>query len=119
MDKFYHVFSSCEATCPSSPAELGQGTWTTAGCLVIIYMGPVKPGPLGFEVYALAIALWPLCPARPEECGGEVYGRRFAISATPFFLASKHPTWSALDKSKSAHFGLHLAWVAFKDNSSG
>ena len=40
LDKFYHVFSSCKATCPSSPAELGQGTWTTAGCLVIIYMGP-------------------------------------------------------------------------------
>ena len=37
---FYHVFSSCKATCPSSPAELGQGTWTTAGCLVIIYLEP-------------------------------------------------------------------------------
>ena len=34
LDKFYHVFSSCRATCPSSPAELGQGTWTTAGCRV-------------------------------------------------------------------------------------
>ena len=34
LDKFYHVFSSCRATCPSSPGELGQGTWTTAGCLV-------------------------------------------------------------------------------------
>ena len=31
LDKFYHVFSSCRATCPSSPGELGQGTWTTAG----------------------------------------------------------------------------------------
>ena len=30
LDKFYHVFSSCRATCPSSPGELGQGTWTTA-----------------------------------------------------------------------------------------
>ena len=34
LDKFYHVFSSCRATCPSSPGELGQGTWTTAGCRV-------------------------------------------------------------------------------------
>ena len=34
LDKFYHVFSSCRATCPSSPEELGQGTWTTAGCRV-------------------------------------------------------------------------------------
>ena len=34
LDKFYHVFSSYRATCPSSPAELGQGTWTTAGCRV-------------------------------------------------------------------------------------
>ena len=34
LDKFYHVFSSCKATCPSSARELGQGTWTTAGCLV-------------------------------------------------------------------------------------
>ena len=33
-DKFYHVFSSYRATCPSSPGELGQGTWTTAGCRV-------------------------------------------------------------------------------------
>ena len=32
LDKFYHVFSSCKATCPSSARELGQGT--TAGCLV-------------------------------------------------------------------------------------
>ena len=31
LDKFYHVFSSRRATCPSSPGELGQGTWTTAG----------------------------------------------------------------------------------------
>ena len=34
LDKFYHVFSSYRATCPSSPGELGQGTWTTAGCRV-------------------------------------------------------------------------------------
>ena len=34
LDKFYHVFSSCRATCPSSARELGQGTWTTAGCRV-------------------------------------------------------------------------------------
>ena len=33
-DKFSHVFSSCRATCPSSPGKLGQGTWTTAGCRV-------------------------------------------------------------------------------------
>ena len=32
LDKFYHVFFSYRATCPSSPGELGQGTWTTAGC---------------------------------------------------------------------------------------
>ena len=53
LDKFYHVFSFYRATCPSSPSqtnfitcfpfteplvqvrgELGQGTWTTAGCRV-------------------------------------------------------------------------------------
>ena len=34
LDKFYHVFSSCRATCPSSARKLGQGTWTTAGCRV-------------------------------------------------------------------------------------
>ena len=39
MDKFYHVFSSCRSTCPSSPAELGQGTRTSAGCLLTIRLG--------------------------------------------------------------------------------
>ena len=34
LDKFYRVFSSCRATCPSLARELGQGTWTTAGCRV-------------------------------------------------------------------------------------
>ena len=29
-----------QVPCPSSPAELGQGTWITAGCLVIIYLEP-------------------------------------------------------------------------------
>ena len=45
LDKFYHVFSSCRATCPSSPGELGQGTWTTCGlpCYKLSHCAPI-PG---------------------------------------------------------------------------
>ena len=45
LDKFYHVFSSCRATCPSSPGELGQGTWTTAGCRVTSSLSITQAGP--------------------------------------------------------------------------
>ena len=35
-----------QVPCPSSPAELGQGTSTTAGCLVIVCVGPGGRGRL-------------------------------------------------------------------------
>ena len=88
MDKFCHVFSSCKATCPSSPAELGQGTWTTAGCLVIVYMGPGWNGTwatwlrslrLGHCAMAALLSSDTVCLTCPSPCRQSCAGRRIAL----------------------------------------
>ena len=72
LDKFYHVFSSCRATCPSSPEELGQGTWTTAGCRVTSSLS-VTPPQLG--------------PGRKPELGQELGQGTWTSFSTCFPLA--------------------------------
>ena len=82
------MFSSCKATCPSSPAELGQGTWTTAGCLVIIYMGPgwnrtwaTWLRSLRLSHCAMAALLFSdtVCLTCPSPCCQSCAGRRIAL----------------------------------------
>ena len=82
------MFSSCKVTCPSSPAELGQGTWTTAGCLVIIYMGPgwnrtwaTWLRSLRLSRCAMAALLFSdtVCLTCPSPCCQSCAGRRIAL----------------------------------------
>ena len=82
------MFSSCKATCPSSPAELGQGTWTTARCLVIIYMGPgwnrtwaTWLRSLRLSHCAMAALLFSdtVCLTCPSPCRQSCAGRRIAL----------------------------------------
>ena len=88
LGQFFHVFSSCKATCPSSPAELGQGTWTTAGCLVIIGMGPgwnrtwaTWLRSLRLSHCAMAALLFSdtVCLTCPSPCRQSCAGRRIAL----------------------------------------
>ena len=77
-----------QVPCPSSPGELGQGTWTTAGCLVIIYMGPgwnrtwaTWLRSLRLSHCAMAALLFSdtVCLTCPSPCRQSCAGRRIAL----------------------------------------
>ena len=119
------MFSSCKATCPSSPAELGQGTWTTAGCLVIISMGPgwnrtwaTWLRSLRLSHCAMAALLFSdtVCLTCPSPCRQSCAGRRIA-PVNPVLGAGLFPVSPAFPAS---NFGSNAkgrmgfgSWLAF------
>ena len=117
------MFSSCRATCPSSPGELGQGTWTTAGCRVTSSLSitprfqagnPVCLAPAETRTwtrtwtrnldkfYHVFSSYRATCPSSPGELAWTTAGCRVtsSLSITPRFQAGPDSNFVApnLDK---------------------